>query len=125
MFYFTMLDYIFGIDCQTTLQVQEKRISRLPVEIHVQLIYVVIVVSGYWASCPDTEQHRSSAKILISRWKKRQKKPNCLSSFLRLNRFSLGQISEFLRLAKESYCNVKLKCPDTGQHTVRLAGSHF
>ena len=24
MFYFTMLGYIFGIDCQTTLQVQEK-----------------------------------------------------------------------------------------------------
>ena len=29
--------------------------------------------SGYWASCPDTGQHRSSAKILISRWKQRQK----------------------------------------------------
>ena len=29
--------YIFGIDCPTTLQVQEKLISRLPVEIHVQL----------------------------------------------------------------------------------------
>ena len=25
--------------------------------------YVVIVVSGHWASCPDTGQHRSSAKI--------------------------------------------------------------
>ena len=37
MFYFTMLGYIFGIDCQTTLQVQEKLISRLPVEIYVQL----------------------------------------------------------------------------------------
>ena len=36
-----------------------------------------------------------------------------------LNRFSLGQISELLRSTKESYCNVKLKCPDTGQHTVR------
>ena len=36
-----------------------------------------------------------------------------------LNRFSLGQISELLRSKKESYCNVKLKCPDTGQHTVR------
>ena len=37
MFYFTMLGYIFGIDCQTTLQVQDKLISRLPVEIYVQL----------------------------------------------------------------------------------------
>ena len=25
--------------------------------------YVVIVVSGYWASCQDTGQHRSSVKI--------------------------------------------------------------
>ena len=37
MFYFTMLSYIFGIDFQTTLQVQEKLISRLPVKISVQL----------------------------------------------------------------------------------------
>ena len=37
MFYFTMLGYIFGIDCQTTLQVQEKLLSRLPVEIYVKL----------------------------------------------------------------------------------------
>ena len=37
MVYSTMLGYIFGIDCQTTLQVQEKLISRLPVEIYVQL----------------------------------------------------------------------------------------
>ena len=27
---------------------------------------------------PDTGQHRSSAKILISRWKQRQKKTSCL-----------------------------------------------
>ena len=37
MFYFTMLGNIFGIDCQTTLQVPEKLISRLPLEIYVQL----------------------------------------------------------------------------------------
>ena len=37
MFYFTMLGYIFGIDCQTTLQVQDKLVSRSPVEIYVQL----------------------------------------------------------------------------------------
>ena len=43
MFYFTMLGYIFGIDCQTTLQVQEKLISRLPVEIYVQLPYYCCV----------------------------------------------------------------------------------
>ena len=35
-------------------------------------------------------------------------------------KFSLGQISDLLRLTKESYCNVKLKCPDTGQHTVQI-----
>ena len=45
LFYSTMLSYIFGIDCQTTLQVQEKLVSRLPVESN----YVVIVVAGYWA----------------------------------------------------------------------------
>ena len=50
------------------------------------------------------------------------KKLNCLSSYEGLNRFSLGQISELLRLTKESYCNVKLKCPDTGQHTVQVFG---
>ena len=49
VFYFTILGYIFGIDCQTTLQVQEKLISRFPVEIYVQL-YFGIVVSGYWAT---------------------------------------------------------------------------
>ena len=64
MFYFTMLGYIFGIDCQTTLQVQEKLTSRLPVQNMYN--YIVIVVSGYWAGCPNTGQHRSSAKILIS-----------------------------------------------------------
>ena len=47
------------------------------------------------------------------------KKLNCLSSYKGLNRFSLGQISELLQLTKESYCNVKLKCPDTGQYTVQ------
>ena len=37
--------------------------------------------------------------------------------------FSLGQISELLRLRKESYCNIQLKCLDTGQHTVLLVKS--
>ena len=55
MFYFTMLGYIFGIDCQTTLQVQEKLISRLPFEIYVQLrcyccIRILGQLSGYWAT---------------------------------------------------------------------------
>ena len=41
--------------CQTTLQVQEKLISRLPVEIYVQLRYYCCVrilgqLSGYWAT---------------------------------------------------------------------------
>ena len=67
-----MPDYIFGIDCQTTLQVQEQRISRLPVKIYVQL-RCSCCGRVPWASCSDTEQHRSSAKILILRWKQRQK----------------------------------------------------
>ena len=46
------------------------------------------------------------------------KKLNCLLPYWGPNRFSLGQISELLRLIKESYCNFKLKCSDTGQHTV-------
>ena len=55
MFYFTVLGYIFGIDCQNTLQVQEKLISRLPVEIYVQLLCYCFVrilgrLSGYWAT---------------------------------------------------------------------------
>ena len=37
MFYFTMLGYIFVIDYQTTFQVQEKLLSRLPVKIYVKL----------------------------------------------------------------------------------------
>ena len=39
---------------------------------------------------------------------------NLFSSYYRLNRLSLGQISELLRLKKESYNISKLKCPDTG-----------
>ena len=55
MFYFTMLGYIFGIDCQTTLQVQEKLVSRLPVDIYVQLrcyccVRILGQLSGYWAT---------------------------------------------------------------------------
>ena len=47
MFYFAMLGYIFGIDCQTTLQVQEKLLSRLPVEIYVQLLcYCCVRILG-------------------------------------------------------------------------------
>ena len=50
-----MLGYIFGIDCQTTLQVQKKLISRLPVEIYVQLrsylcVRILGQLSGYWAT---------------------------------------------------------------------------
>ena len=41
----------------------------------------IIFESGYWTSYPDTGQHRSSAKMLISRWKQREKKLNCLSSY--------------------------------------------
>ena len=56
MFYFTMLGYIFGIYCQTTLRVQEPElISRLPVEIYVQLrcyccVRILDQLSGYWVA---------------------------------------------------------------------------
>ena len=55
MFYFPMLGYIFGIDCHTALQVQEKLISRLPVESYVQLrchscVRILGHLSGYWAT---------------------------------------------------------------------------
>ena len=36
-----------------------------------------IVVAGYWASWPDTGQHRSSAKKLISQWKRKQSLSSC------------------------------------------------
>ena len=48
MFCFTILgsqvDLYFWYECQTTLQVQQKIKSRLPVEIYVN--YVVIIVAG-------------------------------------------------------------------------------
>ena len=47
---------------KSTLLEKEEPISRLLVEND-----LVIVVVGYWACWPDTGQHRSSAKILISR----------------------------------------------------------
>ena len=45
----------FGINSQTTLQVQEKLISRLPVELYVQLccfccVRILGLLSGYWAT---------------------------------------------------------------------------
>ena len=60
MSYFTMLGYIFGIDCQTTLQVQERLISSLPVEIYVKLrCYCCVRIL---AKCPDTGQHTELCK---------------------------------------------------------------
>ena len=44
--------------------------------------------------------------------------PGYVSKNFVLKRLSLGQISELLRLRKERYCNIKMKWPDTGQHTV-------
>ena len=40
------------------------------------------------------------------------------SPYYRLPRSSTGQISELLRLRKESDSSFKLKWPDTGKHTV-------
>ena len=75
-------------------------------------------MAGYWA----TEELCKNINFAM---KTKAKKVNCLSSYKGLKRFSLGQISELLRLAKESYCNIKLKCPDTGQHTVFSNESSF
>ena len=116
MFCFTMLGscarsiYIFGIDWQSTLQVQQKLISRLPVESYVQLrCYccgrILGQLSGYWAT-------QELCKNVNFDMETKAKKLNCLSSYQGLNGSSLGQISELLRLRKESYCNVKLKCLD-------------
>ena len=44
--------------------------------------------------------------------------PGYVSKNFVLNRLSLGQISELLRLRKERYYDIKMKWPDTGQHTV-------
>ena len=120
--------YLFGIDCQTTLQVQEKLISRLPIAIYVS--NSTYFWNDSWVQtfhsfmllllllCPDTGQHRSSGKNINIGMETKAKKLNCLLPYWGPNRFSLGQISELLRLIKESYCNFKLKCSDTGQHTV-------
>ena len=54
---------------------------------------------------------------LISWWKRRQKNETVFRHIKDL-RLSLGQISDLLQLRKESDCNVKLKWPDTGEHTV-------
>ena len=48
--------------------------------------------------------------------------PGYVSKNFVLNRLSLGQISELLRLRKERYYNIKMKWPDTGQHNVTLYG---
>ena len=72
--------------------------------------YVVIVVAGYWAT-------QELCKNINFAMETKAKELNC-RHIQELNRLSLGQISEFLRLRKESYCNVKLKWPDTGQHTL-------
>ena len=63
MFYFTMLgshiDLYFGIDCQTTLQVQEKLISRSPFEITLLLLWPDQLARN---RKPDTGQHWNSTK---------------------------------------------------------------
>ena len=79
MFYFTMLGYIFGIDCHTTLQVQEKLIGRLPVEMCVQLrcyccVRILGQLSGYWATY-------ELCKNINFAMKTKAKKLNCLSSY--------------------------------------------
>ena len=79
VFYFTMLGYIFGIDCQITLQVQEKLMSRLPVEIYVQLrcyccVRILGQLSGYWAT-------KELCKNIYFAMETKAKKLNCLSSY--------------------------------------------
>ena len=81
--------------------------------------YVVLVVSGYWTRCPDTGQFEVCKNINFTT-DTTVKNLNLFSSYYRLNRLSLGQISELLRLRKGSYNISKLKCPDTGQRTVSI-----
>ena len=73
--------------------------------------YVVLVVSAYWATFEVCKNINFTTDTKV-------KNLNLFSSYYRLNGLSLGQISELLRLRKESYNISKLKCPDTGQHTV-------
>ena len=94
------------------LQEQEELISHLPVEITcIYCNYVVIVVAGYWV----TKELCKNINFLMET--KEKKKTVFRHIKDRLNRLSLGQISKFVRSRKDSYCNVKLKWPDTGQHT--------
>ena len=107
---------MFGIDCRDYFAGAREAYKSLACP-KFMYNYVVIVVSGYWASCPDTGQQELCKNINFA-MEIKAKKLNCLSSYEGLNRFSLRQTSELLRLTKESYCNLKLKCPDTGKHTV-------
>ena len=71
MFYFTMVGYIFEIDCQTTLQAQEKLISRLPVEMYVQLRYCCVRILGNIGALQNIKFAMET----------KAKKLNCLSSY--------------------------------------------
>ena len=64
MFYFMMLGYI--LESIARLLCKCKRSLEVACLSKFMYNYIVFVVSGYWASCPDTGQLRSSAKILIS-----------------------------------------------------------
>ena len=55
------------IGSQTTLKEQDRLSLKVAFLSKFMFNYVVLVVSGYWARFPDTGQHSSSAKILISR----------------------------------------------------------
>ena len=48
--FFIKVDCIFGMECQTTLLVQEEPISRLPVENYVAFGRILGPLAGYWAT---------------------------------------------------------------------------
>ena len=65
MFYFTMLGYIFGIRLPDYFASAREAYKSLACR---SLCTITLLLL-----CPDTGQHRSSTKILISRLKQRQK----------------------------------------------------
>ena len=63
-----MLGYIFGIDCQITLQVQEKLISRLAVEIYVQMLNWSVRILGKSLVNAIAFVFQSKRKFIIVDW---------------------------------------------------------
>ena len=68
MFYFTMLGSYIDLHFWNRL-LDDFASAREAYKSIAFRNYVVIVVAGYWNRKPDSGQHSSSTKILISPWK--------------------------------------------------------